>query len=448
MQTVDLLVCRECGGRAETLVVHRSEQLPFSERLGEAWRYPFTPHGFAVTLALGTILALLGTLMDFSFVLGRLLPAAIGAGAFWSLFFAIVRSSARGEKDMPLPDFNDLVSDGFLPTLRGLMATVVVWLPPILYATLVGGTSAFGVLEVLLKDPLALLMGRYASLPETAFPQTPLMWGLRLAGLAYLPMALMVAAAGASPLDMLNPVKGVRLIGRLGRDYVVTLGVLLTLGVVLLIIRFAAAGILWLHILFLSRWLAECLECLVPFVVAHVLGLLLHTRGDVLGYGAASDYLTPVLPAPSTSLRPQDALPPVPSPAEANQAESGPSPDAQLQALAAAVDTRDIPQALALYTAALNAMPKTKIAPAQHLFVGQAAAAQGDHALAVRALESAADVAPEDPLAPRALVLLARVLGERMGEDARARDVYQYIVDRYPETEASRFARARLPPTT
>jgi TolA-binding protein len=83
-----------------------------------------------------------------------------------------------------------------------------------------------------------------------------------------------------------------------------------------------------------------------------------------------------------------------------------------------------------------------------HLFVGQASAAQGDNALAVRALESAADAAPDDPLAPRALVLLARVLGERMQEQTRAEDVYRYIVDRYPDTEASRFAQGRLPPTS
>ena len=37
MQTVDLLVCRVCGGRAEPLFVHRSEQASFAERLGPVW---------------------------------------------------------------------------------------------------------------------------------------------------------------------------------------------------------------------------------------------------------------------------------------------------------------------------------------------------------------------------------------------------------------------------
>jgi TolA-binding protein len=40
------------------------------------------------------------------------------------------------------------------------------------------------------------------------------------------------------------------------------------------------------------------------------------------------------------------------------------------------------------------------------------------------------------------------VLGERMQEPQRAQEVYRYIVERYPDTEASRFARVRLPPTS
>jgi TolA-binding protein len=56
-------------------------------------------------------------------------------------------------------------------------------------------------------------------------------------------------------------------------------------------------------------------------------------------------------------------------------------------------------------------------------------------------------VAPDTPTAPRALVLMARVLGERLSEPGRASEVYRYVVHRYPDTDASRFAAARLPPT-
>jgi TolA-binding protein len=124
-----------------------------------------------------------------------------------------------------------------------------------------------------------------------------------------------------------------------------------------------------------------------------------------------------------------------------------PAPAEQVQALARAVEKRDVSLALALYQM-LDGVPPSAIAPAVHLFVGQASATEGQYELAVRALESAADVAPEDPLASRALVLLARVFGERMRDEARAQGLYQYIVDRYPDTDASRFAQTRLPPTT
>jgi tetratricopeptide (TPR) repeat protein len=435
MQTVDLLVCRACGGQARPLLVHRSERASFAYRLGQVWRYPFTPHGLALVAGLGALLTFLGFVTNVSFVLMRLFPAALAAGTFWSTVFAIVRSSARGEPDVPLPDFSDFFQDWLVPALRGLLATSPVWLTLLLYFVSAGGWDVLQYVDRLLSDPMFYTTGRLHAVPGEPLLEDPIAWLLGLAGLAYLPMALMLAAAGIDLLDLFNPVKAVRAMRRLGRDYLVALGALLTLGLVFLVVRVFTSGLRAANILVLSSWLSVSLECLVAFVMARVLGLLLYTRGDALGYGDPGDYLTPLLDAaPSTSLRAQDAqLPP-------------PPPGARLQELARAVQARDVLEALSLY-AALE-LPKAAIAPELHLFVGQAAATYEDYALAVRALESAADVAPDDPIAPRALVLLARVLGERMREPARARDVYQYIVDRYPDTEASRFARARLPPTS
>ncbi|HYO59455.1 hypothetical protein [Archangium sp.] len=448
MQTVDLLFCRECGGRAETLVVHRSEQSSFADRLGQVWRYPFNKHGLMVAAGLGALLALVGFMTQVTLIVARFIPAALGAGLFWSSFFAIMRASVRGESAVPTPDYSDIFTDWLVPALRGLLATSVVWLTLLLYLVLVGGWDVFQYVDRLLSDPMFYMTGRFHSIPGERLLNDPVAWLLGIASLAYLPMSLMLAVTGDSLLDMLNPVRAVHGILRLGRDYAVALGALSTLGLVYLVVHLVSS--LLREVAFeviVSRWLAQVLECLVVFVMARVLGLLLYTRGDALGYGAPSDYVTPVLPdaAPSTSLRVDPALLPAREPATAEAA--APTPEARLQELAAVVRARDIPQALALYSV-LSFLPKSAIAPAVHLFVGQAAAAQGDNALAVRALESAADAAPDDPLAPRALVLLARVLGERMQEQTRAQDVYRYIVDRYPETDASRFAQGRLPPTT
>jgi hypothetical protein len=399
----------------------------------------------AMAVGLGFVLSVLGIFTDFSFILARLFPATLSAGVFWGSLFAIVRASARGEKDVPIPDFSEFFRDWLAPALRGFVASSVMWLPLVSYLVLSGGWDVFQQLDRLVMDPMFYLTGKFPSVPGETLLRDPVAWVLGLACFAYLPMALMLAATGASVPTLLNPVTAVRGLLRFGRDYAVAMGALLVLGLVFLVVQLITSGIRSVPLPLFARWLAESLECLVPFIMAHVLGLLVYTRGDVLGYGAPSDYLTPVLPdaAPRTSLRAEDAVSPVATIA----ASAEPPAEDPVRALARAVEGRDVARALALYLA-LNGMPRATIAPALHLFVGQASAAQGDYALAVRALEAAADVAPEDPLAPRALVLLARVLGERMRDAARAEDVYRYIVDRYPDTDASRFAQARLPPTT
>jgi hypothetical protein len=445
MHTVDLLACRECGGRAEPLLVHRAEQASLAERLGHVWRYPFNASGVALIVGLGTVLTVLGFMTGATLIVARLFPAALTAGVLWGSLFSIIRASARGENDVPSLDYSDFFVDGIIPSFRALVATGVLWLPLLGYLVSVGGFDVLQYMDRLLSDPMFYMTGRFHSLPGERLLEDPRAWALGLVSLAYLPMALMLAATGASLLDMLNPVKGVRVILRLGRDYGVTLGALFTLGLAFLVVRLVASGIRAVDLGLVTRWPAELLELFVPFIMARVLGLLLYTRGDVLGYGAPSDYWTPVLAhaTPSTSLRVDRA----PALATGDAAAEAPAAVDQVRALTRAVEGRDIPLALALYQM-MDGVPPAALSPSLHLFVGQASATQGDYALAVRALETAADVAPEDPLAPRALVLLARVLGERMQEAARAQDVYQYIVDRYPDTDASRFARTQLPPTT
>jgi hypothetical protein len=443
MQTVDLLACATCQGTATALLVHRSESFPLAEQLRHAWRFPFSRPNLGYMALMAALLALFGFLTDTSFMLLTWMPALIRAGLFWACFFAIVRTSARGERDIQTPDVTHPFPSIIVPGLRGLVATGVVWAPALAYLIVIRDWNLFGQLNDLLLDPMFHIAHKLPSLPESHIRTDPFFWLITLGGLFFLPLVLMLAAGGASLGEMLDPRQWVQGIRRLGNDYALTLAALLVLGAVLLATRALGAELLALRIFLLSRWLADLLDTLVLFSMAHVLGLLLYTRGDAIGYGIPSDYLLPVAQAPTTDMRRHLPMPVAPEPAQAS-AQEAPTP--QLQELSAAVEARDVAKALALYPA----LPLTAAAipAALHLFVGQAAATQGDYALAVRALEAAADVAPDDPTAPRALVLLARVLGERMQEDTRAQDVYRYIVERYPETEASRFARARLSPTS
>ncbi|HET9451594.1 MAG TPA: hypothetical protein VFO83_11950, partial [Aggregicoccus sp.] len=78
-----------------------------------------------------------------------------------------------------------------------------------------------------------------------------------------------------------------------------------------------------------------------------------------------------------------------------------------------------------------------------HLAVGRGAV-RVDPALAARALHRAATQHPQHPEAARACVLLARLYGERLGEEAKARELFAHVVAQYPETPAARFAAQRL----
>ncbi|HSP77326.1 MAG TPA: tetratricopeptide repeat protein [Myxococcaceae bacterium] len=451
MQTVDLRSCRACGGQAQPLLVHRARLTPLSTRLHEAWRHPFSTSGLALALPLGALLALFDFFTDSILLLLRGIPLLLGAGIFWSAFFTVVRASAQGEREIPAADYSEFFAHWVAPALRGLLATSVAWAPTLLYLLLSAGWDAVHRLDVLLEDPMFHMRGQ-VELPLDAILGDPIVWLLGLAGFLYLPMALMLAAVGGELRSLFSPLKAVRGILRLGKDYGHALGALLLTVVAVSLIRALVSRVGVVDFFTVSRWLGQVAECLVFFGLAHVLGLILHLRGDVLGYGPESDYLVPMLEAPRTTLRTremdltargqaaQEAMALLAPPSEE-------APTTRLQALAAAVEARDVAQALALYTS-LRGLPRKTIAPALHLFVGQAAATGGDYPLAVEALEAAADVAPEDPLAPRALVLLARVLGERMEDPSRARSVYRYIVERYPETDASRFAQSRLSTTS
>lgn len=432
-QTVELVACGRCGGATETLLAHR-RRVPLAQRLKKAWRYVFTPSGLHVLTAVSLVLALLGALQDMVGLILKVLPGALYGSVFWATFYSLARDSARGETELDTPEFTDLFRDAIFPGLRGLLSFLLVWSPALVYAA---SRSPGGLLDGF----VALLRG---DLPPGLFSD-PMLWGLGLVGVAWLPMSLVLTAAGQPLQAILNPVLGVRMARKLGRDYLLVAGALGALGLVHLGAHGLASGLRWMNLFIVSRVLSEAVTLVAPFTAAHVVGLLLYVRGDSLGYGVSRDYLEPVL----GDTGPRLAAPPMRDevlPASAEPREEGPAKGAgeQLSALGAAVEARDVPQAMALY-AALGKLPGVGVPPAHHLFIGQAAAVEGNFPLAVQALERAADVAPDEPTAPRALVLLARVLGERMHDVARAEEVYRYVLHRYPDTSAAAYARERVP---
>ncbi|QSQ27883.1 tetratricopeptide repeat protein [Pyxidicoccus parkwayensis] len=444
-QTVELVACTLCGGGASPILTHRSRQ-SLAWRLKGAWRYVFTLSGLQVVTAVSLVLSFLGFTLEFAAPFLKLLPLALYGSAFWATFFTLVRDSSRGHTELETPEFTDFFNDAILPGIKGLTAFAAVWMPAIVWTGFLrpGHTGWYELGFILSGDKLP---------PELL--RDPVLWALVLLGVAWLPQALIVTAVGMPPSSIFNVPAVLRMVRALGRDYFLTVGALVALGVLHLGAHGLAWALRWQDWVFISRILAEAVTLVAPFTAAHVLGLLLYVRGDSLGYGVARDYWVPILGETrprltAAPLREDAPLAALPEGVEAFTEVKDASRQAEsdgLLALASAVEARDVPQAMALYTT-LRAQPKVRVPPEHHLFVGQAAAVEGNFPLAVAALESAADAAPDEATAPRALVLLARVLGERMSDAARAEEVYRYVLHRYPDSSAARFARERVPPSS
>jgi serine/threonine protein kinase len=405
-------------------------RLDFARLLRGVARYPFTSGGLRTFGAL----VLAGVL--FNALQGLVFPGlapwvALAASGFtWLYLLAVLLTSAEGRDTLEWRNLPGLLGRALQPTGMCLVAMVAAWLPALLYALLGHGRLAsFELLASLLVSRRL----RVDALSRAVLWDDPVLWGLLLAGLAFLPPALLFASrrqleAALSPRKVLESAR------LLGRDYGLTvaglaalIGLTAVFSSLLPAVRAGAQG------LSPGVLLIEPVGLLGPLLMARVLGLLAHVRGEELESPLREE---------QASSQSDIARMMTTARAEESTALGGPTPEQQIAELSAAVEARDVQQALELYTR--MQLPVMRIPAACHFFVGQSASAQAQYALAIRALEAAADAEPDGPLAPRALVLMARVLGERLGATARARQAYQYVLARYPGTDAARFAQGQL----
>jgi hypothetical protein len=447
MTSTELLSCGRCGGAADVLKVHRS-QGSFGKRLLEAWLYPLKKSGLLALLAVGAVVALSRAVFGFVPFLPGLVVLAVWLGSFWGALFWIVRGTALGAEHFTAPDFRDVYHDLVDPAVRGVLATVLIWVPAAIYLWNADETDGLG----------------------------SLFWLMGLVTLLYAPLALLFAATGESKLSLLNPIKVVGVGVSLGRPYLMVVAWMVPLALLGWVLMAVSARVSSLPVPFVGSLLGEAISLYVPFVMARMLGLLLYAYGDRVGYGVDSEFFEPALPGVKprgkkrvargpaqepresdrpalhqrfSELEPKDAPPAPPAPRQRFiELEPEPAPVAPPEPLetqlARAVETNALDQALALYRKLPERLPP--LPAACHLAVGQKAATVGDYTLAVRALKQVAQHSPEDPLAPRSCVILARLYGERLGDAASAQKLYRHVVSRYPGTDAARFAQSRLTP--
>lgn len=453
----EITVCAHCGELVDVLTVHRS-RFPYGARLRGAFRYPLGVVGITsmvlVSLVVGAGAFLFGLASPYQ------KPAlfAITAGVFWAYVFHLIRATARGDQEVGPPEFGDFMSSMVSPAIRGTVASAFVWVPAAAYVKFMYGFAILQTPWLLAPDPVA--------------------WAVVVAGIAYVPMALVIAATGGPIVRIVNPFLAVAYMARLGADY----GKAVAMVALLLVLEGGVVGgTFWLSrelpFPFLIHLVGRALAMYVPFVLAHALGLLLYVRGDLLGWGVPEDYQMPVFPGavpkakyverarggvpvasqPPRTIEVDETAPPPPAPprprptslsADPGQVDLAwnppPSSDQPPEvAIAEAVAQENLDLAVSLYQAN-STLSGRLLSPECHLAVGQGAAARGNFALAVQALKAAGSVNPDNPVAAKALVILARLYAERLGDGPAARQLYSFVVQRYPGTSAARFAQGQL----
>ena len=390
--------------------------------------------------ALSAVMAIMLFLRKWTFFGLKGFCSALAWGSFWAYIFKAIRTSAIGDDEVHTPDFSDFFNDLLVPAIRGTAGTALVWLPSLLYLLYVKDLSLFELLDFKSFDD-------------------PVLWSVFAVSLVYVPMALLVGATGGGVLRMLNPVLVVAYILRMGVDYWIALLAIGALTVAYLILHLVSALLAQLPIPFLVPWLARFVLTYPPFAMANVLGLLLYVRGDRVDYGLPEEYQMEILPGaqprgqlavvaqPVESAAPQRSYAPI-SLEEDEPAAAAPKAPIQVkttpaEGISAAAGKGDWAKAIDLFAKAADLKPGS-LAPNCYFGLGQEAAKRGDYQQAVRALQALMRSAPDDAVAPRGCLLLARIYSERLSDRTTAERLFRHLLQRYPNSPAAQFAQNYL----
>jgi hypothetical protein len=404
-----IAVCCACGHGVEAVLVPRAVVFPFAK----TW-----PSELAALLTLRGVLQVLVAALALQFflafgprwwTLGRVLELG------WILFLA--RRVGVGFDPFGLPRYGDLGS---------------VWVGPL--PRFLAGAG-----------PVLLAAARGAGFGREAVPAgTGWVWLVVLLAIAVVPPSLVAACVEGEGTAPAWPWRLPALLRGLGRDLTP------------LMVATAAAALfevvdgamepfsgedtkLDLHIVqaFLPRWAS--LEALAGLAI--LAGALVRTRATELGHGDPAADLVARLQEPPAGRW----TPPAPDP-EVVAAEQ-----ARRYAPIELADPRDvIREAVARkdVDAALVPLKGGHVAPdavdADVLIeLAQLMGGRGQFAEAAQVLRGVA-VRPRGPQTARALVILARLCVERLGDVDEGRALYRRVVADFPGTPAAEFARAQL----
>jgi hypothetical protein len=402
----EVVVCTTCGTITQPIRKHRSAK-PYVRWIGGAWHYPLDKHVWLVWVSTGVFTGLCGFLCG-----GGLVATAIQ----WAVLFHALHESSLGHEGLDAPEFTDFFGDLISPMFRALVVITISILPAALYV----GLSKFGA-------------GRWDS-------NDPLLWPFLLFILFYLPLGLIFSALKMPVYQLLNPLGLFACARRLGNDYVIAVACTIAAGVCDWLLGKLDMVLEASGIPVLPSIINETLLLYPLLVLMRCLGLLLYVRGDDIDYGHAEGYWEPVLrEQPRGSWSPpvieerQKIREPIeleePADAVRRRFEAGKYDEALNHYVDGGIRPGDVP-------------------PEQLLRLGQRAAGQGNYPLALSILDSIVLANGAHPIAGQAMVISARIHGERLGNTAQAQALYRRVVERFPGSEAADFASKQLAPAT
>ncbi|MBS2027132.1 MAG: hypothetical protein JST54_04435 [Deltaproteobacteria bacterium] len=403
-----LPICAACGGIAVPILVPRAQVEPFSFAAALANVGQLLPLAFAVVLAVAQ--QTVATWGGQGWVLGQFV--VIGA------FAMMLRRADQGLPLVGVPTYGD-IADGWVSLFwRGL---------PTL-------------------GPLALGAALVSHWGQLAIPvASPVAWILVALAIWLVPPALVAAGVDGPHTMMALPWELPRLESRLGGDVGKLRVVVAAWALMQLMVAWmpgvAIDGDMRLMDHELENFGAHVVVAALLAAVASAAGMLLFTHAELLAHGDPTKFRVPLRPRAA----PEGTWTPPPDPeTEAERAKRLQPIDLEdpREALVAAIGRGDVATALERYRQ--GDIPALAIDPAQHLAVAQMFSTAGEPQIAAEVLRGIVMRTPKADVAPRALVILARLCAEKLGAPDEAMVVYRRVVEQYPDSDAARYARERL----
>ena len=434
MHPTTVVACTYCGELAQPVTAQQTQADSLWPFVPGAFGFAFTTQGLPLWLGLAVLDAVF-----ISSGLGGLFARLLGLGLVLGGLFNLIRATSSGA-DSAL-EFVDVATSVVSPLTRFGVVLAPFW----------GGALAAFLLN---RPGLAMASG--------------------VVGLFWVPVAIIGAAAGASSLDLMNPVRVVGVAVRLGGDFAVYVGGLLgALGVLLVGLLLSMVAGVVSPVLAVPVLAVTKLYALVT--AARLAGLVLRTHGELFGHDtsrrptrAAGPLSEPrgVLPATTTAVKPRAAIelepepvraapprsrfealevsPQAPVPNEVGPLDVALLPDHAEQSaleIRGAIAAKNVELALDAFRATGLAASE-QLSPDELMWVAQAAAARLDNEsaeLAFSKVSARRDAAAS--VRAKAKVMLARLFAERMGRKGEAKALMEAVVAEFPDDAAALFAR-------